>query len=403
MRLVLFGTALLIPVLSALGFVAMGRALAESPAAAAAAFNYYSPTHAAQRIAIAQWRDGLLMAYLALVAAAFAGPAVRHVVERGRKHLVSISYPDRTVRVPRGWSVLETSRSFHLPHASMCGGRARCSTCRIRVIAGECPPPEAAERRILERIGAGPGVRLACQLRPLDDISVIPLVRERPTYRAEAAEPIAEHEIVVVACELTRSEATGHQLPQDLFYGVTRHVEAIGHAIRAAGGTISRADAESVQALFGLQSGARRGAEQALAAARAIANPGTNLVERLGPRSGMTVALTLHVGRAVVGEVDAGEQPAVMAVGEAIDQTNEIRRAAAPRRRRFAVSQPVYALAGSQPAAAEEMKVSSAAGPIVVILSDLLPPPPASLRPRGAGRARSALERIWGISRWSGA
>jgi hypothetical protein len=65
-----------------------------------------------------------------------------NVLEHSSKRLISIAYPGRTVRVPRGWSVLEASRSFHLPHASMCGGRARCSTCRVQITAGDdcCPP-----------------------------------------------------------------------------------------------------------------------------------------------------------------------------------------------------------------------------------------------------------------------
>ena len=73
----------------------------------------------------------------------------------------SIGYPDRIVRVPRGWSVLEASRSHRIAHISMCGGRARCSTCRVRVVAGEeqCPPPAEDERRTLMRIHAAEGTR----------------------------------------------------------------------------------------------------------------------------------------------------------------------------------------------------------------------------------------------------
>src|SRR5262249_4117749 len=81
MRFALFAAALLLPVLSALGFVAMGRELAESPDAAAAAFDYFSPTHAAQRIAIAQWRDGILAAYFAIIAVAFGGRPFRNLIE----------------------------------------------------------------------------------------------------------------------------------------------------------------------------------------------------------------------------------------------------------------------------------------------------------------------------------
>ena len=55
-RLVLFSAALLLPVLSALGFIAMGRELMASPAAVAASLDYLSPSHVAQRLAIAQWK-----------------------------------------------------------------------------------------------------------------------------------------------------------------------------------------------------------------------------------------------------------------------------------------------------------------------------------------------------------
>ena len=152
LRYVLFGAALLLPTLSALGFIAMGRELAGNPAATAAAMEYLSPAHAAQRIAIAQWQERLLIGYFAIIGATFGARAIRNLLERSRRRLVTISYPGRTVRVPRGWSVLEASRGFHLAHASMCGGRARCSTCRVRVTAGEdvCPArkPTSARRSL---------------------------------------------------------------------------------------------------------------------------------------------------------------------------------------------------------------------------------------------------------------
>ena len=399
-RFALFGAALLLPVLSALGFVAMGRDLAESPAASAAAFNYLSPTHAAQRIAIAQWRDGMLAGYFAIIAAVFAARAIRNIIERGGEHLISISYPGRTVRVPRGWSVLEASRSFHLPHASMCGGRARCSTCRARVIAGEacCPPPQGDELKLLERIAAAPDIRLACQLRPQCDISVVPLVRtERPVYRQAMAERTAEHEIAVLVCDFARADHVGHQLPQDLLYGVTRYVEAIGQAIRAAGGTISLTGTDTVQALFGLKSGARRGAVQALEAAHAIDKLTRDLDERIGRRSRMRVTVTIHAGRAVVGEVDAVERPAIIAIGDAIDQMNEIRRAVFAHGQRFAISQPVYAMVGIEPVSAEEIRVplSSSTDSVVVLLSAAPPESQQSVQRSGSERVRSALQRIW--------
>ena len=92
--------------------------------------------------------------------------------------MISLSYGNgRTVRVPKGLSVLEASLRNNVPHASVCGGRARCSTCRIRII-GDCselPEPSQREAFVLGRVGASdPSIRLACQLRPIDRSLLLP-------------------------------------------------------------------------------------------------------------------------------------------------------------------------------------------------------------------------------------
>ena len=40
-----------------------------------------------------------------------------------------------------GTTVLETLRANGIPHASVCGGRARCTTCRVRVVSGQARGP----------------------------------------------------------------------------------------------------------------------------------------------------------------------------------------------------------------------------------------------------------------------
>jgi adenylate cyclase len=402
LRYVLFAFALLVPVFSAMGFIAMGRALAANPEITAAALDYLGPANAAQRLALAQWRNNLLIGYFAIIGATFAARAVRNALERGGRRLVSISYPGRTVRVPRGWSVLEASRSFHLPHASVCGGRARCSTCRVRVTAGEdiCPAAEQDERATLARIEAPPDVRLACQLRPQGDISVIPLVRtERPHYRPMTRRRSAEREIVVLFCDfLNRAELAGEHMPQDLLYVLTLYIEALGNCIRAARGTMSYVELDSLCALFGLERDPAQAARQALQAAGAIEKAIAELNERLGRQWDCKVEITvsIHAGPAVVGEIGSSDPPAMMAIGEAMDVANELRKAAAARRKPFAISQPVYAAAGLEGAAQDQVMLSSprSGAPVAAFLSasaPVLPPPSGALAER-----RAALQRLWG-------
>jgi adenylate cyclase len=403
LRYVLFSVALLLPVLSALGFLAMGRELAANPAFAEAARVFLSPENAAQRLAIAQWKDGLLNGYFAIIGVAFIAREIRNLLERRRKRLIALSYPGRVVRVPRGWSVLEASRGFHLPHASMCGGRARCSTCRVRITAGgvSCPPPAADETATLERIGAPPDVRLACQLRPQGDISVVPLVRTaRPVYRQGAPQRDGERQIVVLYCDFrNRADLARDHLPQDLLYVLTLYVEGLGNAIRAHGGTLSFVELDSICALFGIEGAPERAAQRAIQAAGAIERVIADLNNRLGRwrDNRLKISVSIHAGRAAIGEVGPSEASMVLAIGQAIDIANELRRAAASNDKPFAISDRVYRGAGLAPPADGKLVLPAPddEGTVAAYLSDAPPVASESWTLHGELGRRATLRRLW--------
>ena len=348
LRFVLFAAALLLPVLSALGFIAMGRELATNPAAVDASLQFLSPENVAQRLAIAQWKDNLLNWYFCIIGAAFIARQIRNLLERRGKQLVTVSYPGRNVRIPRGWSVLEASRGFHLAHASMCGGRARCSTCRVRVTAGgeACPPAAADERATLRRIGAPPDVRLACQLRPQGNVAVTPLVRTaRPVYRQTAAPRSGEQDIAVLYCDFrNRADLAIDHLPEDVLYILTLFVEGVGNAVRAHGGHLSFIEQDSICALFGVDRWSDHAAQRAMQAAGAIAGVISDLNNRSGRQgdSHLKISISIHAGRAAVGEIGSAETPMWLATGTAMDVADELRSAAARSDKPFAISEQVY-------------------------------------------------------------
>ena len=54
-----------------------------------------------------------------------------------------------------------------------CGGNARCTTCRVEVLAGEAPPMEALEQeRLARETDLQPNTRLSCQIRVNGDLWV---------------------------------------------------------------------------------------------------------------------------------------------------------------------------------------------------------------------------------------
>lgn len=173
----LLGCAVLVPTLALLGFAHAGRevaARATSPRAAAAIQRAANAPAPAARARLGHVTDGLLALYGLSLGGVLVARGVRHT--RARRRVFRVEYPGgRSVSAEAGMTVLEASRLAGIPHASVCGGRGRCSTCRVRIVQGleRLPPPSVAESRVLQRVGAPPNVRLACQLRPAHDLAVV--------------------------------------------------------------------------------------------------------------------------------------------------------------------------------------------------------------------------------------
>jgi adenylate cyclase len=233
-----------------------------------------------------------------------------------RAHQIAIRYPGgETIEVPRGFTVLEASRLGGIPHYSVCGGKGQCSTCRVQVIDGHAslPLPDAIEQKTLARIGAAPDVRLACQLRPTHDVTVMPMLVPMeeaaiPTF-TQAASPGREREIVVLFCDIRHfTTLTEARLPFDIVFLLNRYFSIVGRVIEAQGGRIDKFIGDGVMALFGLGTTPENACRQSLRAAAAIVAEIDKLAAELADELSMPlqVAIGIHSGRAVVGSMGYG-------------------------------------------------------------------------------------------------
>ena len=166
----LFALALLLPGLALAGFHLGGR---EVQAIAA-----HDPAWLDQIALEQRWPDAatkswflatekrVLGVFLLVLALIVGARLVRDFRDRAAGK-VQLRYLDGSnLSIEPGMTVLDGSRSANIPHASVCGGRGRCSTCRVRVGAGaeHLPPVTEDEEKVLNRIGADEGIRLALSL-----------------------------------------------------------------------------------------------------------------------------------------------------------------------------------------------------------------------------------------------
>jgi adenylate cyclase len=324
--LVLYTGAVLVPVLALLGFAGAGREIAEAPERF---LRTLSPPGSDILPMIA---PALYAFFGGLIAATVAGRFIRSGLLWSRR--VRVFYPnDQVATVPLGFSVLEASRIAGIPHLSVCGGRGRCSTCRVRVLDGHQrqPPPTAQERGTLARIKAGPHVRLACQFRPTHDVSVVPILstgRNGVTSLVRAGRAQGqEQEIAVLFCDLRGfTSLAERRLPFDTVFILNRYFEAVGESVEDAGGYIDKFIGDGVLALFGLRTSPQQAARQALDAALRIKTALVHLNEEYGSEfeHPLRIAMGLHAGPAIVGQMGYGQATSLTAVGDTINAASRL-------------------------------------------------------------------------------
>ena len=297
--------------------------------------------------------------YVALLGLVFAARGVRTLVER-RRGMITVSYPDRQVRVPKGLSVLEASLRFKVPHASVCGGRARCSTCRVRVISDRSvlPRPSGRETHVLARVGASvdPAIRLACQLRPKTDIAIIPILPPNvgaDFVRQKRRINIGEEQYVVsMFVDMRGSTKLGEErLPFDILFIINRFLGAASQAVVDAGGQPNQFVGDGLLALFGLGVDPKTACRQALRAAALVAANVEYMNHQFASdlRVPIEFGIGIHGGEVIVGDIGFRDHTVFTALGDAVNVAARLQDATKTLNCKVIISEDVCKTAGIDP------------------------------------------------------
>jgi adenylate cyclase len=329
----LLAGAVLIPTLAMLGLYQGARTVVEdsgSPEWRAENLSREKTGTWAEQKVLDQITDYFLIGYLGLIGLALIGRGVRALNER-RHGMITLSYGNgRTVRVPKGLSVLEASLRNNIPHASVCGGRARCSTCRIRVI-GDCeslPEPSKREAFVLNRVGAAadPAIRLACQLRPETDLSFFQIFLPQitaATLRTSGPARIGEERYLVSMFVDMRgsTKLAEKRLPFDTVFIVNRFLGAVSQAVIECGGQPNQFVGDGQLALFGLATNPQTACRQALKAAAQIAVHVDELNQFLSHdlREPIRFGIGIHGGEVIIGDIGYRDHMVFTALGDAVN------------------------------------------------------------------------------------
>lgn len=348
----LSGLAVFVPVFALAGYVTEGRRLAletldpERFGALQALWNWPDGAGFALLLRQTDQIEWLVIALFALTAGAFL---LRQLIARRSSVRVSYVYgPSITAR--RGATLLEMSRSNAVPHTALCGGRGRCTTCRVIIETGAeaLHPPSDAEARSLQSVGAPAGTRLACQIRPTAPLTVFRVFPPDGKRKRAPASQGQEKQLAVLFLDMRGFTArTDGLLPYDVVFLLNRFFDAIVPAITEAGGSIDKYMGDGLLAVFETADPASS-ARSALHAAQQIgeALEHFNAILTREESDAVAIGMGLHLGDVVLGEIGAAGNAPRTLIGEAVNTASRLEGRTKSLAVELIVSQAVLSTAG---------------------------------------------------------
>lgn len=226
-------------------------------------------------------------------------------------------------------TVLDVSLQNDIPHVCVCGGIGKCSTCRVIVLDGldKCLPRNQVEARMARLKGFSSEIRLACQTRITGPLTVKRLVHDEADVHdaADVGSDYAGREVPLAVMFVDIKGFTPFaesNLPYDVVHALNRYFDVVGKAVDAHGGYIDKYIGDGVMVLFGLDR--RRNThpcvdalEAAFSALSGMQAANTYLEAHLD--RAFELAIGIHYGQAVVGEVGYKLKRQFTAIGDVVN------------------------------------------------------------------------------------
>ena len=231
-------------------------------------------------------------------------------------------------------TLYQVALQHDIPHLAQCGGKAKCTTCRVMILDGldNCLPRNGPERRMATRKGFLPEIRLACQTRVTGPVRCRPLVVDK----MDASQAIQggvnaigrETDLAVMFADIRGFTAlSSEQVPYDIVHALNRYFGLVCEEIDRRDGYVDKYIGDGLMVLFGLtRNPSVHPCVDAVHAAIAMQERMPELNEYLTRNLQMTfnIGIGIHFGTVVVGELGFPRKKQFTAIGDAVNVSARI-------------------------------------------------------------------------------
>lgn len=252
-------------------------------------------------------------------------------------HKIHLFKENREIDCPDDSSILKATLAANINHTHACGGKAKCSTCRVSIMEGleNCNPRNDAEQFIADKLNFPTEIRLACQTKLKGDISIrrmiadqldVDVALEQISNNSEIALG-SQKKLTIVFTDIVNYVSLGERFPDyDIVHVLNRYYRIMNKIILANNGFISDVAGDGILSVFGTDD---KSDNSVLDAIRAIEGMNKQLVvfnkylqENFNLQFGIRAGV--HYGNVIIGPFDTGTMKKLAVIGDNVNYASRI-------------------------------------------------------------------------------
>jgi adenylate cyclase len=237
-------------------------------------------------------------------------------------------------------TALEAMLKAKINHVHICGGNARCTTCRIYIMdgLGNCLPRNEKEKQLADKLGFPPNIRLACQTKISGDITIRrPVVDDldikiilKQMGDAAGTRLGQEKDLAILFTDIENYTGFAEAFPAyDVVHVLNRYYQMMNEIIVQNKGVISDVAGDGILALFGVIEESKSPVLDAINAVRTMNSALTQFNGYLNQMYNWSFGIRagINFGKAIVGNFDTGMMSKISAIGDAVNLASRIEAA----------------------------------------------------------------------------
>jgi adenylate cyclase len=271
-----------------------------------------------------------------------------------------LEFPNEgSVWVSEGQTLLDATLSVGIPLFHVCGGNARCSTCRVLIINGaeSLTAPNEKETLLKNEMHFPPNVRLSCQtyltgggvkLRRIiqDETDIGLYVGSAAGYSTQQLGE--ERELVLLFLDIRDfTPFVKKHLAFDIIHIIRKLFSVFQAILETNGGKIIETAGDGLYAIFSCESNRVQSVQSAVQSGFSILADLEVLNETyFGPHfhEKIQVGIGIHIGKVISGSIQIGKEDRLVVMGYPVNVASRLQNATKELNNNFIISAAAYSL-----------------------------------------------------------